>query len=119
MELDEARGHEGETLVHQFLDQPPQEAELVSVGPNALHVRFAGSVDVWTMHPRTFTLKAAPDPVGRCVLEVRVDGTRSLLADLPEDGSELFVMVRARRDGIQIRKCAPGWWGADEYLSGE
>lgn len=55
----------------------------------------------------------------RCALEVRVDGTRSLLADLPEDGSELFVMVRARRDGIQIRKCASGWWGADEYLSGE
>jgi uncharacterized protein (DUF2267 family) len=58
----------------------------------------------------------------RAVLEVRIDGddtTSSLLADLPEDGSELFVMVRARRGRIEIRKCASGWWGADEHLSGE
>jgi hypothetical protein len=62
--------------------------------------------------------KSEPD---RAVLEVRIDGddsTHSLLADLPEDGSELFVMVRARRGRIEIRKCSPGWWGADEHLSG-
>jgi hypothetical protein len=119
MRLEDARGHVGDTLLHQFLDQPVQEAELVEVGNHALHVRFAGTSEVVTMHPRTFTLK--PGQPGRCALEVRIDGddsTRSLLADLPEDGSELFVMVRARRGRIEIRKCSPGWWGADEHLSG-
>lgn len=59
MTLDEARGHVGDTLVHKFLDQPAEEAELVRVGNGgALHVRFAGSTEVVTMHSRHFTLKA-------------------------------------------------------------
>jgi hypothetical protein len=57
----------------------------------------------------------------RCVLQVQLDGddtTHALLADLPEDGSELFLMVRARRGRIEIRKSHSSWWGADERLSG-
>lgn len=58
MTLDEAFDHMGETLVHKFLDQPAEEAELVKVGDHgALHVRFAGSTEVVTMHPRHFTPK--------------------------------------------------------------
>ena len=59
MTLEEARGHVGETLVHKFLDQPAEEADLVRIGNGgALHVRFAGSAEVVTMHPRHFALKA-------------------------------------------------------------
>lgn len=56
MTLDAARGHEGETLVHHFLDAEPQQAELVQVGAYALHVRLAGSDEVVTMHPKWFEL---------------------------------------------------------------
>jgi hypothetical protein len=59
MELYEALGHEGETLVHKFLDKLAVEAELVDVGDGgALHVRLAGTTEVVTMHPRHFTLKS-------------------------------------------------------------
>jgi hypothetical protein len=58
MTFDEAFDHVGETLVHKFLDQPAEEAELVKVGDyGALHVRFAGSTEVVTMHPRHFAPK--------------------------------------------------------------
>jgi hypothetical protein len=59
MTLEEALGHVGRTLVYEFLNQPPREAELVRAGDGgALHVRFAGSTEVVTMHPRHFTPKA-------------------------------------------------------------
>jgi hypothetical protein len=61
MELDEARGHEGEILIHRFLDKPPEEAELVSVGAHALYVRLEGTTEVVSMHPRTFTLRVLPE----------------------------------------------------------
>jgi hypothetical protein len=58
MTLEEACDHVGEILVHKFLDQPAEEAELVKVGDGgALHVRFAGSTEVVTMHPRFFEPK--------------------------------------------------------------
>lgn len=59
MTLDEARVHVGETLVAKFLYPPDREAELVRIGGGgALHVRFAGSTEVVTVHPRYFALKA-------------------------------------------------------------
>jgi hypothetical protein len=62
MELLEALGPEGEALVHKFLDKLATEAELVRVGDHgALLVRFAGTTEVVTMHPRTFTLKSGVD----------------------------------------------------------
>jgi hypothetical protein len=62
MELLEALGHEGEALVHKFLDKLATEAELVRVGDHgALHVRFAGTTEVVTAHPRYFTLKSGVD----------------------------------------------------------
>jgi hypothetical protein len=57
--IDEAHGHEGETLVHRFLDKDPEQAELVRVGNHALHVRLGGSGEVVTMHPRYFELAPA------------------------------------------------------------
>jgi hypothetical protein len=60
MTLDEAYDHVGETLVHKFLDKPAEEAELVKVGDyGALYVRFAGSTEIVTMHPRWFAPKGA------------------------------------------------------------
>jgi hypothetical protein len=61
------------------------------------------------------------DP-GRAVLEVRIDGddtTGPLLADLPEDGSDLFIMVRARRGSIEIARCSSDWWRGNKYLTGQ
>jgi hypothetical protein len=58
MKIGEARGHEGETLLYAGLDNPSGHAELVRAGQYALHVRFAGSPDILTMHPRFFALKA-------------------------------------------------------------
>jgi hypothetical protein len=54
MTLEDARNHVGKTLVHRFLDKAPEEAQLVKVGDHALHVRFAGTDKVVTMHPRFF-----------------------------------------------------------------
>lgn len=48
MTIDEARGHVGETVVHRFLDKPPEEAVIVKAGNHALHVRFAGRSEVVT-----------------------------------------------------------------------
>jgi hypothetical protein len=64
MTLDEARGHEGETLVHRFLDKDPEQAELVRVGDYALYVRLGSSGDVVTMHPRYFELAASSGTPG-------------------------------------------------------
>jgi len=64
MTLDEARGHEGETLVHRFLDKDPEQAELVKVGDHALHVRLGDSGEVVTMHPRNFELAATATEEG-------------------------------------------------------
>jgi hypothetical protein len=60
MELDEARGHVGEILIHRFLDKQPEMAELVGVGAHALYVRLEGTTEVVSMHPRYFTLREHP-----------------------------------------------------------
>jgi hypothetical protein len=67
MTLDEAREHVGETVVHGFLDKPPEEAVIIKAGDHAVYVRFAGSSEVVTMHPRWFSLRDEPgaDPLVR------------------------------------------------------
>jgi hypothetical protein len=59
MTLDEASEHVGETVSDTFLDREPRDAEIVGTGNFAVHVRFAGSTEIVTMHPRHLTLKAA------------------------------------------------------------
>jgi hypothetical protein len=76
MTLDDARGHEGETLIHRFPDNDPEQAELVRVGNHALHVRLGDSGEVVTMHPRHFEFSADYCPEHKPATAAGGDGPR-------------------------------------------